>query len=71
MKTLEALGGISGIIVLFTALVVVGKGIFEQVRVTKDNTEALGKLSGKIDKLGAGFDEHEIRLAVVEDRTTR
>jgi hypothetical protein len=71
MKLFEVSGGVGGLILLFTAIVVIGRGIFRQVSVTEDNTGALNDLSEKIDKLTSGYNEHDVRLAVLEDRIRR
>jgi hypothetical protein len=71
MKVLEALGGIGGLILLLTAIIVIGRGIFRQVSVTEDNTEALTEVRDEIRKLRSDYYDHGERLAVLEDRVIR
>ena len=68
MNVLIAIGGVSGVVVLLTSVVVIGRGIFRQVNATEDNTRAIKELSGKVDTLSSGYNGHEIRLTVLEDR---
>lgn len=71
MKALEAIGGIGGLVVLLTAIVVIGRGIFRQVSVTEDNTKALTDLTGEVRELRTGYNNHDTRLGILEDRTHR
>lgn len=71
MKAFEAIGGFGGLVVLITAIVVIGRGIFRQVSVTEDNTDALKELSQQMEKLTGDYQSHEIRISVLEDRTQR
>lgn len=71
MKAFEAIGGFGGLVVLITAIVVIGRGIFRQVSVTEDNTDALKELSRQVEKLTGDYQSHEIRISVLEDRIQR
>ena len=71
VNVLIAIGGVSGIVVLLTAIVVIGRGIFKQVNATEENTEAVQGLTKKVDKLSNLYNGHETRLAVLEDRDRR
>jgi hypothetical protein len=68
---LIAIGGISGIVVLLSAIVVIGRGIFRQVNATEENTRALQGLSEKMVHMETMYQNHETRLTVLEDRVKR
>lgn len=71
MNILIALGGSSGVIVLLTAFIVIGRGIFKQVSATEENTVAVRELASSVGELKNMFNNHEVRIAVLEDRATR
>ena len=68
MTPLVVFGGVGGILAVVSAVVFIGRGIFKQVSATEDNTEALNKLTNKVEALTGTVNGHETRLAVLEDR---
>lgn len=71
MTVLIVLGGGGGIVAVIGAVIVIGRGIFRQVNATEDNTDAVKELTAKVERLMHGFNGHESRLAVLEDRLKR
>ena len=71
MSALVILGGGGGIVAMLGAIIVIGRGIFRQVNATEDNTAATKELTAKVENLVHGFNGHEARIAVLEDRTRR
>lgn len=68
---LVALGGIGGILLVLTTIVVIGRAIFRQVNATEENTAALGKLTTRVDAAFQVQSDHETRITVLEDRIKR
>jgi hypothetical protein len=68
---LIAIGGFSGVVVLLSAIIVIGRGIFKQVSATEDNTVAVNKLTEKVTHIEGMLSNHETRLAILEDRIKR
>jgi hypothetical protein len=68
---LIVLGGGGGIVAIVGAVIVIGRGIFRQVSATEDNTDAVKALTSKVENLMHGYNGHESRLAVLEDRLKR
>lgn len=71
VNVLVTIGGVGGLVVLLTAIVVVGRGVFKQVSATEDNTKAVEDLTRKVDKLSGLYNGHETRIVVLEDRGDR
>jgi hypothetical protein len=71
MIVLTVLGGSGGLIGLAAVLVVIGRGIFRQVNATEDNTAAVERLSGQMETIARTLNDHDTRLAVLEDRMKR
>jgi hypothetical protein len=61
-------GGIGGLVLLVGAALGVARGTFRQVEATRQNTEALNALREELELLTRQAGQHEIRLAVLEDR---
>jgi len=68
---LIAIGGIGGLVVLLSAIVVIGRGIFRQITATEDNTNAMVRLTDKVGHIEALYQNHETRIAILEDRVKR
>jgi hypothetical protein len=68
---LVAIGGIGGLVVLLTSIVVIGRAIFRQVTATEENTRAVRELAASVGKLDQMFNNHETRITVLEDRIKR
>lgn len=68
---LVAAGGFGGLIVLLSAIVVIGRGIFRQINVTEDNTTALRQLTDEMTQIKTIYQNHETRISVLEDRIKR
>lgn len=71
MSWLVAAGGIGGLIVLLSMIVVIGRGIFRQVNATEDNTSAVLDLTRGVSEIKAMLSNHETRISILEDRTKR
>lgn len=75
MGALIMLGGAGGTLAVLSAIVVVARGIFRQVSATEDNTDALNKLTGRVESVATiqqrDHTDYERRLAVLEDRAKR
>jgi len=68
---LIAIGGLGGVVVLLSAIIVIGRGIFRQITATEENTSAMRALTGEVAQIKALYANHETRLAVLEDRVKR
>ena len=68
---LVAAGGFGGLIVLLSAIVVIGRGIFRQINVTEDNTSAVRQLTEEMGHIKTLYQNHETRISVLEDRIKR
>ena len=68
---LIAIGGIGGLVVLLSAIVVIGRGIFKQVNATEESTVAIKNLTREMAEIRALFSNHETRIAILEDRVKR
>ena len=66
MNTFVILGGTGGALAALAAVITIGRGIFRQVSATEDNTDALNKLSAKVDTLTGTTNGHETRISVLE-----
>jgi hypothetical protein len=71
MNVLIAIGGFGGLVVLLSAIIVIGRGIFKQVNATEENTEAVRTLTKEVGDIKAMYQNHETRLAILEDRVKR
>ena len=71
MTWLIALGGGGGMIVVLTAIIVIGRGIFRQISATEENTSAVRDLATQVSHLREVYNNHETRIAVLEDRAKR
>lgn len=71
MTWLVAAGGIGGLVVLLSMIVVIGRGIFKQVNATEDNTSAVLDLTKGVGEIKAMLSNHETRISILEDRTKR
>ena len=71
MNWLIAIGGTGGLVVLLSAIVVIGRGIFKQVTATEENTTAVKDLTKGMSEIKAMLSNHETRLAILEDRVKR
>ena len=71
MNILAVVGGIGGFIILLTAIISVGRAIFKQVSATEDNTEAVRQLTEQVGSLKNMYQDHETRIAILEDRVKR
>lgn len=71
MSIFLVLGGASGIVVLFTAIVVLGRGIFRQVTATEENTMAVKELTGEVGEIKKMYTDLHTRVSVLEDRIKR
>ena len=68
---LIAIGGIGWLVVLLSAIVVIGRGIFRQITATEENTSAMMKLTEKVGHIESLYQNHETRIAILEDRVKR
>jgi hypothetical protein len=68
---LIAIGGFGGLVVLLSAIIVVGRGIFKQVNATEENTGATKDLTKGMGEIRAMLSNHETRISVLEDRVKR
>lgn len=71
MNALIAIGGFGGLVVLLSAIIVIGRGIFKQVSATEDNTTAVDNLTKGVGEIKAMLSNHETRISVLEDRAKR
>jgi len=66
-----AIGGLGGLVVLLSAIIVIGRGIFRQVSATEENTSSVKDLTKGISEIKAMLSNHETRISVLEDRVKR
>jgi hypothetical protein len=71
MSWLIAAGGLGGVLVLLTAIVVIGRGIFRQVSAVEENTDAVKNLTQEVTNLKTLYNNHETRISILEDRVKR
>jgi hypothetical protein len=71
MSVLIAIGGFGGLVILLSAIVVIGRGIFRQVSATEENTTSVKELTKGISEIKAMLSNHETRISVLEDRMKR
>lgn len=71
LNWLATIGGISGFVVLVTAIVVIGRGIFKQINATEENTGAVKDLARSVSEIKSLLSNHETRISVLEDRVKR
>lgn len=71
MSWLVASGGAGGILVLLTAVVVIGRAIFRQVEATEENTAAVKTLTEQLSELKNSYQDLHVRVTVLEDRIKR
>lgn len=71
MNALIAIGGFGGLVVLLSAIIVIGRGIFKQVSATEDNTNAVQDLTRTVSEIKGMLTNHETRITVLEDRVKR
>lgn len=71
MTWLIAAGGLGGVLVLLTAIVVIGRGIFRQVNAVEENTDAVKNLTQEVSNLKTVYNNHETRISILEDRVKR
>jgi len=71
LNALVAIGGLGGLVVLLSAIIVIGRGIFKQVNATEENTLAVQNLSKEVSDMKAMYANHETRISVLEDRLKR
>lgn len=71
MTWLIAAGGLGGVLVLLTAIVVIGRGIFRQVNAVEENTDAVKNLTTEVTNLKTVYNNHETRISILEDRVKR
>lgn len=68
---LAAIGGLGGLVILLTAIVVIGRGIFRQVNAIEENTAAIKDLTKNVTEIKGMLAGHETRISVLEDRMKR
>lgn len=68
---LATLGGVGGILIVITAIVGIGRGVFRQVNATEDLTQAVSELAKTVTELKNILGGHETRISVLEDRVRR
>jgi hypothetical protein len=68
---LIAIGGCGGLVVLLSAIVVIGRGIFKQVNATEESTVAIRNLTREVTEIRGMFSNHETRISILEDRVKR
>jgi hypothetical protein len=68
---LIAIGGFGGLVILLSAIVVIGRGIFRQISATEENTSAVKDLTKQMAEIKGMISNHETRIAVLEDRVRR
>jgi hypothetical protein len=66
-----AIGGISGLVTLLAAIIVVGRSIFRAVSSLEDNTSATRDLTEQVERLKNSYQSHETRISILEDRIKR
>ena len=71
MNWLIAIGGLGGLVILLSAIIVIGRGIFKQISATEENTTAVRDLSAQVGRLHDLYNGHETRISVLEDRLKR
>lgn len=71
MNWFVAIGGVGGFIILLTAIVAIGRGIFRQINATEENTDAVKDLTKGMGEIKAMPSNHETRISVLEDRVKR
>jgi hypothetical protein len=71
MEVLIALGGLSGVVAVLTAIFIIGRGIFRQVEAIETMTTAINSLTSEVSKLKNVLNGHETRITVLEDRIKR
>ena len=71
MNVLVSVGGFGGAVILLTAVVAIGRGIFRQINATEDNTKAMRDLCTQVAKLQDMYHGLQVRMAIVEDRIKR
>ena len=71
MNIVVILSSSGGILAFISAIIFLGRGIFKQVNATEDNTEAVKQLTTEVTALKNGFNGHEVRITVLEDRDRR
>ena len=71
MTWLIGIGGLGGLVVLFSAIIVIGRGIFRQISATEENTSAVRGLTDQVAKLHDLYGGHETRISILEDRVKR
>ena len=71
MNWLIVTGGLGGFVVVLTAIIVIGRGIFRQISATEENTTAVRELASAVSSLRELYNGHETRIAVLEDRIKR
>lgn len=71
MNALIAIGGFGGLVVLLSAIIVIGRGIFKQVNATEENTTAVNNLTTVVGEMKGMLSNHETRISVLEDRAKR
>lgn len=68
---LVAIGGLGGLVILLSTVVIIGRGIFKQVNATEENTTAVKDLTKGMTEIKGMLSNHETRIAVLEDRARR
>lgn len=71
VNALIAVGGFGGLVVLLSAIIVIGRGIFKQVNATEENTTAVNNLTTVVGEMKGMLSNHETRISVLEDRAKR
>lgn len=71
MDVLAIMGGLGGILLLLTTIIVIGRGIFRQVNATEENTAAVRELAASVAELKNMYNDLNTRMAVLEDRIKR
>ena len=69
---------LAGSVVFLGAVLTLARAVFRQASSTESNTAAIGELNvtirdlgGKVEQLDRRVDDHEVRLAVLDDRRHR
>lgn len=70
-NALIVLGSLGGIVAFCTAVIVLAKGIFQQIQATKENTKATQDLSSDMINLTTKVNQHDQDLAILMDRKAR
>jgi hypothetical protein len=68
---LAIMGGVGGILLLLTTVVVIGRAIFRQVTATEENTDSVKGLTTTMNEIKGMLQNHETRISVLEDRVKR